>query len=512
MKYLKCIRPWGLLVFVAAVAVVAGGWLLFVDGAVRCMIERTGTRLVGANVELDRADLTLFPAGLTLTGLKITNPEEPMKNAVEAGRIAFLIDGPNLLRRKVIVEEMDVTGVKLNTPRKTSGALSGKKTPDTKAERFLTKKPIALPSFKVPDVSEILKNEKLASLELIESLKGEIAGERGAWRSRLDGLPDKEKMEEYKRRFEKIRSSGGGGGDIGAMLGGATELVSLQKDLKKDLDGLKEAGGELDNLVKSFEKRVSEASRAPQEDLRRILKKYSVSTEGLANVSRLLLGPRAGEWTSRALRWQERLKPLIERAARKTGDRGGKGGEGGEGGAEVVRPVRGRGEYVRFKEKHPLPDLLIRKSRVSIEVPAGLITGQILNLTPDQFVLGKPLTFAFAGQDLKGLKSVKLTGALDHTRPDSPENTARFNVTGYRLVDFDLAEVEDMRLKIDSSLADLSADVSLKGRSIRAGIKAGLGALTGRAARSNSKGLRRRALRDTYLEHQGGYHRDRGRL
>src|SRR3989337_2484157 len=86
---MRWIRLWGLAAFVAALGCIIAAWFLFVDGAVRCAIERTGTRLVGARGELDGADLKLFPAGLTLTGLKVTTPDEPMRNAFEAGRMAF---------------------------------------------------------------------------------------------------------------------------------------------------------------------------------------------------------------------------------------------------------------------------------------------------------------------------------------------------------------------------------------------------------------------------------------
>ena len=53
-----------------------------------------------------------------------------------------------------------------------------------------------------------------------------------------------------------------------------------------------------------------------------------------------------------------------------------------------VTPLRGKGVDVRFPEYHPLPDLLIRAARVSVEIPAGTLTGQIRHITPDQDVLG----------------------------------------------------------------------------------------------------------------------------
>lgn len=477
---MKWIRLRGLAAFVIAAVVIAAGWFLFVDVAVRCMIERTGTRLVGAKVELDDADLRFFPAGLVLSGLRITNPDEPMKNAVEAARISFLIDGPNLLRRKVIVEEMEAGGVRLNTRRETSGAVSAGKAGMPSAKKEAAEKRLMLPSFKMPDIEDILNNEKLASLARIESFRGEIKGNMDEWRRRLDGLLNKEKIEEYRKRFKKLE--GAKGGDIGAILGGAGELVSLQKELKKDMDGLKAAGVELDGLINSYERRLKEVAQAPGDDVKRLLRKYSVSPEGLKNASRLLFGARVEGWVGRALNWYERLKPMMERAGERSQ------------GKRVVKPMRGKGEYVRFKEERPIPDLLIRKATVFVDIPAGLIKGEIKNITPDQDVLGSPMTFSFTGERLKGLQSLRLTGKLDHVRPERSENKARFVVSGYRLKDFDLGGFEDLGVIIEDSLADLTADLSLKSKDLKAGIDVVLGSLKVSRAGAEGRGAVASAL------------------
>ena len=124
----RWIRWPGVIAFAVITALLAAVWWLLVDGLIECAIERAGTQAVGAKVELAAADLTLFPLGLTLNGLEVTDPDAPMTNAVEVQRISFLMDGLNLLRRKVLVNEMTVDGVRFGTPRKTSGAI-GKQEP-----------------------------------------------------------------------------------------------------------------------------------------------------------------------------------------------------------------------------------------------------------------------------------------------------------------------------------------------------------------------------------------------
>ena len=119
----KWFRWWGVGVFAVLVLVLAAGWLLLADRIVKSALESAGSRAIGARVDIRKADLSLFPAGLTLNGLQVTNPQQPMRNAVEASRIAMTLDAAMLLRRKILIEEMTVDGILLDTPRKRSGAI-----------------------------------------------------------------------------------------------------------------------------------------------------------------------------------------------------------------------------------------------------------------------------------------------------------------------------------------------------------------------------------------------------
>ena len=101
---MKWIRWRGLVAFVIISAVVSVFWFFLIDRIIERYIEKAGTSIVGAKVELEKADLSLFPMGLTLTGLQVTDPGSPMRNAVEAERIAFLMDAVNLLMRKVTID------------------------------------------------------------------------------------------------------------------------------------------------------------------------------------------------------------------------------------------------------------------------------------------------------------------------------------------------------------------------------------------------------------------------
>ncbi len=214
----RWIRWQGLVVFAAVLILGCVFWFLVVDSLVKWSIEKLGSRAVGAKVELAKADLSLFPAGLTLQGLQVTNPNEPMKNAVEIARIACTMDGLNLLRRKVIIPEMRLEGVRLGTPRTHSGALpKAEPLPSQKKERK-TFPALEIPSFDLPSVEKILQKEGLKSVQLVESFRSDVTAEKEKWPKRLAELPDQKKIEDYRKRVKKLRSSTDRG--VGGIAGG----------------------------------------------------------------------------------------------------------------------------------------------------------------------------------------------------------------------------------------------------------------------------------------------------
>jgi uncharacterized protein (TIGR03545 family) len=480
----RFIRWQGFMFFVIVVLFFGAFWLFFADGIVKGIIQKYGTRAVGARVELGAPARALCPRGLHPTRLRVTDPDSPMKNAVEIDRISLSLEPLNLLRRKVIVREMTLDGIQLGTPRKSSGAIKGKSRPG-KAEEDMGKGKaggavkgpcggLSIPSFQIPDVKKILQTEQLQSLELVESLQKDIEGAQTKWKDALTKLPGKEKFDGYRRKIDELKSAKKGG--IGGILGSASELTTLKEDIQRDLDQIKSARGEFTRETASLKDRLAEAKSSPLKDVARLKQKYALSPAGLQHLSKALLGSRLCELVQKAGAWYEKLKPVIERAGKR------------EKGHEVVKPLRGKGVNVRFKEYEPLPDFLVREAKARVILKAGEIAGLVRDITPDQDVLGRPLKYAFEGDKLKGLRSFDLRGVLNHVSPAQPRDTASLVVKGYKVEDMALSGGSAFPLILNEALADLKLDAMLQGKDIKADIVSGFDSvkLSGGAVKETS--------------------------
>jgi uncharacterized protein (TIGR03545 family) len=461
----KLFRWWGILAFLALLIVIIVPWLLFADAVVKYSIERYGTQAVGAKVEIDSADLSLFPAGLKLIGLQITDPEEPMKNAIEAARISMALDSGMLLRRKVIISEMSLDGVQLNTARKISGAIKQKSAGSSSPEKASAPQTgsgknrlneLLTSQLQMPDVGEILKREDLKSLKLAQSLRTEIQTAEQTWKQKLRQLPDKEKLAQYRRRIKKLKDSKKGG--LQQLLGSATDVIAIEKELEQDLEAIEQAMEDFQNQGKGFEKRLNSLAKVLMADVRRLKNKYSLSPQGLANLSALLLGDQIVAWIDRAIAWYSRFEPIV--ASRQE--------------PETVKPVRGSGLNVRFKETVRLPDFLIRRADAAVVLKNSNLSGLIRNITPDQHLLGVPLTFNFSGQDLQKIGSIRLDGAIDFSVPSSSKSTVNLTVDNYPLNQASLSANPGLSIELKKALANLNLDATIVGNRISSKLKAGL--------------------------------------
>ncbi len=452
----KWIRWQGLIPFVLFVAAALLFWFLLLGPLVKWAVEKTGTAIVGAEVDLGRADVTLSPLGVTLSRLQVTDPGEPMRNAVEIGRIAFSLDGLDLLRRKIIINEMSAEGIMLGTERKTSGAIVKQKKKEESNEA--KKKAFGLPSFELPDVKEIVEKERLESLRLAESLPKEINGAEDVWKRKMSGLPDKDRIVDYRKRVEKLKATKKRG--AAELLQAAADAKSLAADIRRDLDRVNSVRNDLSADVVSWKKKIDRAEQAPGEDARRLRVHYGFSPEGLRNMSAMIFGNKIGDWIGSGIRWYGRLQPVLERAS------------GQKGKTETVKPLRGRGVDVRFRERHPLPDFLIRTIKVSARPEAGVFDGTIRNVTPDQDVLGSPITFALSGRDMKNIGSLELDGKLDHVVPARSEDRMTVRLQRYAVRKMILSDSGSLPVTLKTATADCVVQADRRSGGISATITA----------------------------------------
>ncbi len=430
------IRWWGL----GAFAAIAALWLLCLDWIVENSIEFAGTQAVGAKVELDSAELSFAKGQLTLSGLQVTNPDQPMQNLFESSRIHMNLDTFALLRRQFISDEATIDGLKLYTERKRSGAIDGRFFNFAGEGGKGREAALDLASkLNIPDVSEIADAEEARLKAEIEAMQNEIADIQQGWEARIEQMPSKDKLAEYQRRWDKLEDQ-----NALVKLKGAKEL---RDDIDDDLDSIKTLNQQLKTDRERIAKLTEQAKSLPAREADRLLASVGLD-QGFDGMIRHIIGDDAFTMINQGL-------SLYQTAAGQLSQN--------DPVAEEQKPQRGSGEFIRFAEAEPLPRFLIKQARINGMAPiAGQnisFEGMIKDITTEQKIWGKPLTLKAGGNSDSGA-SLKLDGLFDH-RGAEPADAFSFDLRQLALKALTLSDSPELPLALQEGIATITSSFQL---------------------------------------------------
>ncbi|MAE34490.1 MAG: hypothetical protein CMH97_04410 [Oceanospirillaceae bacterium] len=451
----KWMRWSGLLGFLAVVGLIAALFIFLLPFLIKSGIEFAGTKLAGAKVTVDDADVTLSPLGVRLQGLQVADARAPMMNLLEFDEAIADLELAPLMIGKAISNELSVSNLRFHTERETSGALEVVTTEDEeeKSPSLKEKASEALPS-----VDEVLARETLGTPQAGEALKSAWSENSQRVDQAFDKVPDDNSIAEYEDRIRAITS-------------GRLESLEDFRERKKKLDDLKEqfkqdreAVRDARDVVRSAKSEVSEKlaalRNAPSEDLAYLKDKYQLSGAGVSNITGLLFGDDAANWAREALYWYEKIKPYLESDSEEDAAE-----------QEDEKAPRLAGRFVHFPSDDPWPDFMIRSARLTGPFDGGQLVISGRDITHQQTVTGRPAVFTASGDGLQKIGDLDGRLVLNHTLGNS-KDTLTLAISDWKMAPLNLgvagAKLASSRVKLDATAevirgeldADLDANVT----------------------------------------------------
>lgn len=446
------VRILGLTTFVAVLAIISLIYILFADYFIAGSIRTAGSQLVGAQIDLDSANLSLGEEKLTLSKLAITNPKKPMSNAIQVDYLELDVDASELAWNKVIVDKVQVTNLLLNTPRQSSGALTDHWLDVSDWQPMSEIQDLgAITADNLPEPDEILAREKLETLDAIEDFKTSMATAEAELTEQLAALPDDAKMDSYKKRFDDIKKSASGGNKLLGFLSKGKEFKELRKDLKKDIAAIKDFKSAIQNQRKVLTQQLQNVKNMPSKDFNRLKQKYSFSGDGVANLVTTILGPQIGGWMKDGLGYYQLLQPYMTQM------------EGTDNEAvQASQVLTDRGRKIAFEDENPLPDYLIKAIDIATpEVTGELsINGNIKNLTTQPERWAEPLDINLNGT-ASFLKNFVLSGVFDHRDAKSSSDNLKLGISGLDLKSVMTSSEQSSPVKTNNGSVDINANVKI---------------------------------------------------
>lgn len=338
------IRWWGLGAFIIVSLIT----YLSIDSLLKLGIEKAGSQAVGAKVELNSASLSLLPLGLELSGLAVTNPEQPLENLLTSEQINVELNSGRLWQRQIIIEQAKIVGLQFNTPRQYSGALTNKAKTDEQA--LATDNNFGL-DLSLPDPQALINAEKAAIQAKYKAIEDEIKAIETRWEQNIAELPDKQQLDSYKQRWEALKKKG--------MLQKLADLKTLKKDVKGDLKAIKQLQNELDTDTARIKALIKRAQQLPEQEADRLLAKVGYQG-GSKALSQQLMGGEVKQWLSKITQLFTQLSS-SDKASEELED---------------SSPERGQGQWIGFTETTPHPDFLIKQANLS---GSFMLTNNLVN-------------------------------------------------------------------------------------------------------------------------------------
>jgi len=411
-------------------AVVVFG-MVFLDPLTEQAIEKLGSKIVGAKVDVQSVDVGILKTHMVIRGLAVASKDDEWKNIFEADRLAFDYAFVPLLSKKLVIEEMAVTGMKWGTPRKISGALPKRRRKKSKEPSIFKKlaKKVELPKVDLKGIKNIDWKKKvdpknLESVTYLEDQKAKATELRQQWDKRIEDLKIKETIDQAKSRLKEAKSLKiKGPQDIPKAKTTITNLRESQKALKAKVSEINSLKASLKSDLKQTQGFLKAVEKIKERDMQKImntLKLPDLSTKGIA---KSIFGPlwldrveKTMYWVAMARKYMPSKKDKEEKA-KKT-------------------PPRRKGVNVSFPLKRTYPKFLIEEIVVSGSTQKGTdgkkaidFSGKITGITSDPPTYGKPATIAIEGTRQGTALTVSVIGKLDHTKETARDEFV-FNVQG----------------------------------------------------------------------------------
>jgi len=418
------------------------GFLWFaLDPLVRWGLVSLGQKITGAKVEIGGLATSLWRTEISLRDVQVADPHSPMENLFEARQIKLGLEGNSLLRRKFIVREGTLSGIRLGSPRTASGALGKQpQEPKDRGPSLFEKQLLEYGQAWLECLAGRLQQEvrdeveRLQSVQLARELMRRWPAEYEQMEAQIDSL---------KARVDEIQRLAKGGSrdlvqNIEAVRKAALDVEEVQQQIGQ-------FHSEIDRLRQQAVRDKEAIAAAQKQDAQTIRERFRLENLSGENLSEFLLGEEWGERLWTVIGW-------IEWGRKHLPTKG-----------QSLAPVRSRGVDVVFGETPKRPDFLIRKLAIDGEGTMSRQPFQFIGtaegLTSQPAVYGQPAVLKL---ELRGAAAMTIAATLDHTG-QKPDDRLSVECPDLRQAQRVLGRPDRLALSVSPGKAKLWMDLELKG-------------------------------------------------
>jgi uncharacterized protein (TIGR03545 family) len=421
----KAVGP--LLLFLLLLVVL---WIVFADRIAREQAESNLSETLGTEVDIASLRIRETDAAVDIGGLAIADPRDRMRNLFEAGTITVDLDPVPLTEKKIVIDEVRLSGLRFLTGRKTAARPAD---PNSPAGKLLSEtRQWARDKFQFPKLalgridtvkSLVLHPEQLGTVKAAKTLLGTVDSTRTALEQGLAAL-------QLKPLVDSSTALAGQLAKTDPKTLGLTGVKNSVTSVQKAIDRIKQAKGRLQTLEQTAKSSLGELQKGLQDVNAARLKDYSFA-KGLLqlpsfdapDIGASLFGEQSTDYFQQALYYAKIAQKYVPPGLQPWNRPGPK-------------RTRLAGTTVEFPKEKEYPRFLLRQGDIDLATGSAAqntFKASFAGITSQPALLGRPATLVASGR-LGGDSPVSVDlSALSRHFGSSPKDSLQAHVAGVSL-------------------------------------------------------------------------------
>ena len=436
---MKNIIRWpGLIAFFVITGLIAAIIILFFDFWIKLAAQKGLEVATGAEVNISSAEHSFSPFGISLIGVQLTDPNKPTNNQLEAAKISADIELSPLLLRKVIIDNLIVSGVQFGTERASEGEVFRVNSADA-AKTAL--KELFPSKADLPSVDEVLARSPLKTTRAIEEAQAAYQKHKDTIAGEYQKLPSKDKLVEYKKQIEVLSKTNYK--DPAELLAAKEKFDLLKKEIKVDKQVLSDFKNSVSAAKQDLSPKIAQLKAAPGQDYEQLKSLVAGDAGAINDVTTLVFGEKAAQWTEYGLAAFDIVAPMLKSKEQ-----------------QQTEEAVSAGRWVSFDDRSGLPELWIKNADISISWQQETILSVWHNITYQHDIIGRATTFKIDSNKSSLWQSFKLDG--DFWLKDSGVSAQQsWQLAGLKLSNIDLVNQDKLSSKLLAGLVSSKGNVKV---------------------------------------------------
>lgn len=348
-------------------------YLLFANAILKSIAEDELSKANGAEVNINSLSHTLFPFGLELENLEITDNAAPHRNKLAIAQAKADVNFSALINSKLHIDELIVKEVAFGTPRQSPGFVMEQVPSQT----------FKFPSVEdLPSVDEVLENTPLKTTKAIAQAKSVYEKYEAPLKTQAEALPSKADIDAYKAQIRALQETDYK--DPSKLLEAKAAFAKLKESIKADLANAKKLKETASQAKSELTTTGQLLKQAPVEDYDLLKGLITGEQAALAEVTQHLFGDKAQLYTQSLLVAIDMLKKSSQSEQK-----------------EIALDDSG------------LPNVWIKNATISINFANQVIQSDWSNITENHQLVGEATEFVMNSVSTQSKQKLSLQGSFE---------------------------------------------------------------------------------------------------